>query len=168
MNVSRSYEKELEDIRIANKGRRLLPEQVVDYARKRKNSELHRCFEWEDSVAAERWRLEQAGSLIRAVIRVIPNPKGDPIRTRAYVSLPVDRVMNLGYRTIEDVMSEPESEAQMLSALRAEMEALQNRYQTLEELIPIFEAVISEIDEVKEKAATRSRRRKSTEDRPRA
>ena len=167
--MSRSYEKELEDIRIANKGRRLLPEQVVDYARKRKSSELHRCFEWEDSIAAERWRLEQAGSLIRAVIRIIPNPKGDPIRTRAYVSLPVDRVMNLGYRTIEDVMSEPESESQMLASLRAEMEALQNRYRTLEELVPIFEAFISDISD-KEKASAKPRggRRKSAEDRPRA
>jgi len=45
---------------------RLTPEEVVDEARD-PDSPLHRYFEWDDSAAAEAWRLNQARSMIRWV-----------------------------------------------------------------------------------------------------
>ena len=35
------------------------PEEVLEKA-KDKNSELHKCFEWDDTVAANKYRLQQA------------------------------------------------------------------------------------------------------------
>lgn len=47
-------------------GGRLTPEAVIEDARSPK-SPLHDQFEWDDSVAAQHWRTEQARQLIRSV-----------------------------------------------------------------------------------------------------
>ena len=44
---------------IASIGESATPQQIVDRARD-ENSELHKCFEWDDSIAAENWRKQQA------------------------------------------------------------------------------------------------------------
>ncbi len=79
-------------------------------------------------------------------IRVIPNPNGPQLFTRAYISLPTDRVQNLGYRTVEDVLNDSASEEEMLAALRAEMEALQNKYKMLRSTIPLFKDFMKELE----------------------
>jgi len=55
----------LEDLGSATDGC-LTPQQVVDHARNR-DSPLHSLFEWDDSVAAEAYRREQAGAMMRAI-----------------------------------------------------------------------------------------------------
>ena len=50
-------------------GDKLTPEQVVKAARKKK-SELHKCFEWNDKVASQLYRLEQARRIIRSIVEV--------------------------------------------------------------------------------------------------
>lgn len=48
---------------------------------------LHNRFTWNDSEAAERWRLHQAAALIRSVKVVIERPSDNqPISVRAFVS----------------------------------------------------------------------------------
>ncbi len=145
--MSFSYEDELEEIRLSNNGR-LLPEQVVEYARENVDSDLHRRFDWDDSEAAEKWRIVQARELIRVVIKMIPNPDkpdGPKLPIRTYISLPTDRVQNLGYRAVEDVLNDSTLEEEMLAALRAEVEALQNKYKMLRFTIPLFKDFMDRI-----------------------
>ena len=49
---------------------KLTASQVLEVARS-PDSPLHPCFEWDDSIAAEQWRLEQARELIRRVKIVV-------------------------------------------------------------------------------------------------
>jgi len=44
-------------------------ENVVKFARNR-NTELFKCFEWDNKKAAEKYRLEQAGVILRSIIFV--------------------------------------------------------------------------------------------------
>ena len=39
------------------------PSSILEYARN-ENSELHKCFEWDDTVAAEKYRLQQARNIV--------------------------------------------------------------------------------------------------------
>jgi len=55
--------KALEKLRKKNGGL-LLPEKVIDSARS-ENSPLHKEFEWDESAAAHKYRIEQAEHLIR-------------------------------------------------------------------------------------------------------
>lgn len=52
---------------------KLTPELIVDTARE-KNNPLHPLFDWDDSVAAEKWRLQQARTVLNNIeITVISN-----------------------------------------------------------------------------------------------
>ncbi len=59
---------ELEAIREANAGR-LMPDDVLQYAANPK-SPLNAAFTWDDSLAAEKYRLDEARNLIRNVLIV--------------------------------------------------------------------------------------------------
>lgn len=67
----------------------LSPERVLDYARPQ-DSALHGCFEWDDSAAAEGFRLVQAGALIRRIkIDVVVQSRNPTrVKLRAFVSQP--------------------------------------------------------------------------------
>ncbi|CAE6856779.1 hypothetical protein R75461_07754 [Paraburkholderia nemoris] len=62
---------------------------VVRDAR-RVRSPLHACFEWDDAVAGQQYRLEQARHLIRSV-RIVIQTKQATYRAPAYVSDPRTR-----------------------------------------------------------------------------
>ncbi len=67
---------ELERIRKAN-GDQLNPKQVVEVARP-SDAPLHAAFTWDDTGAAERWRLHEARHLIRSVRVLVVGSKTEP------------------------------------------------------------------------------------------
>lgn len=44
-------------------GNSITPEQIVDFA-KNPDSELHKCFEWNDTIAAQKYRIHQARTVM--------------------------------------------------------------------------------------------------------
>jgi hypothetical protein len=68
---------------LESRGGKLTPEQVLDAARP-DESPLHGFFEWDDSAAAEAYRIEQARELIRRV-RIEITYQETTIRTVQYV-----------------------------------------------------------------------------------
>jgi len=60
---------------------------VVDAARN-PDSPLHGYFEWDDSAAAEAYRLSQAETLIRR-FKIVVTVENVPVRCRRYASIPV-------------------------------------------------------------------------------
>lgn len=81
---------EIERLRKQTAEGEVLRQKIVEAARP-KNSPLHDAFEWDDTAAAEKYRLEQASYLIRAIDVYIDNSgQGAPVR--AIISVrPVDR-----------------------------------------------------------------------------
>lgn len=96
---------ELEKIRSADKQKRLRPESIVDYARKYKGSALHSKFLWDDSEAAELYRLKQAREIIKVAVTVI-TPENVPtvVTVSEYVSLSDSR--GEGYELTVDVLDD--------------------------------------------------------------
>jgi len=129
---------ELEQIRNDNDGQ-LLPEAIVEFARNR-NTALHGEFEWNNTKAAHQYRLEQARRVIRLNINVLPTAGGD-VTVPMYVSLKSDRHTGGGYRTLEDVMSDEDMRAQLLEQGLEEFQRVRRKYQTLQELTPVFTAI---------------------------
>ena len=71
--------------RIYDKCGELTKENLVEESRD-EQAALHACFEWNDAVAAEKYRIEQAGDMIRCLVTVEkPNDNKEPIVVRAYV-----------------------------------------------------------------------------------
>ena len=126
----------LEAIR-ARKGGQLDRRDVLADARKTR-SPLHQAFEWEDSVAAEQYRLMQAGHLLRAITVVFEDaPQSEPIRAFVHVSKGDD---DAAFTHISVALADADMKAQLLKQALAEIEGWRRRYAHLEELSIIFAA----------------------------
>lgn len=125
---------ELERIATENDGV-LFPAHVVEAARATE-SPLHDWFEWDDSEAAERYRLWQARKLIAVHVVVSEAPKVDPVR--AFVSLSTDRKGEGGYRVMADVQSDEAMRKVLLQDAIRDLELMQRKYRAIRELDRVF------------------------------
>jgi hypothetical protein len=127
----------LEAIRSANGGE-LHPQAVVETARP-PESLLHHYFEWNDRKAADAYRVDQARALIRS-IRVLD----DDDRSRpAFLSIRADA--GVAYRSIEDVLSNGDLRARLLTQAQRDLDAWTARYQELKEIVELIEPARQEL-----------------------
>ena len=116
------------------------PERVVEAARP-KTSPIHDQFEWDNSAAAEKYRLLQASELIRVSVEIIDcGGNRDPVMVRAFTSLTTERGVSGGYRATVQVLSNKQMREQMLEDAIAELQAFEKRYAILKELVEVFAA----------------------------
>lgn len=110
---------------------------VVDEARPF-DAPLHSAFEWDDTLAAEEYRQQQARQLVRAVVLVpeIERNETAPV-VRAFVSLhnPAgDTHQARHYKPTLEVMANPVEADEVKRRLRNELLKLRQRYVDLIEL----------------------------------
>jgi hypothetical protein len=134
MGKQKEYLEELNQIAAQNEGM-LRPADVVSFA-SNPSTVLHGCFTWDNTEAAEAWRLQQARQLIRVTVIVLP---GDhPLKSRAYVSLKEDRYNDQGYRAMVDVMSDGRLKEILLAEALIEAQTFMAKYESLKELSLVF------------------------------
>lgn len=116
--------------RIYNADGSLTPRAVVDDARP-EDSALHPHFEWDDSIAGEQYRLDQARHLIRSVkVEVRMAPEKKPVSVRAFHNVaPADEPRR--YMSLHALMDDPESAERVLTRARDEWRILRRKYADL-------------------------------------
>jgi len=124
----------------------ITPEIVLEDARK-SSSPLHDGFEWDDSVAAERFRLDQARYILRQIVIVLePATDGRPARTiRGFVNVEVEdgeKTLKV-YTTINHAMSDRELRRQVIARAYKELHQWSERYQKLSEFSAVRKAIRS-------------------------
>lgn len=116
-------------------GESATPAQIVDKARDAK-TELHKCFEWDDAVAAEKHRLDQARQVVRhLVIRETVREDKPPIR---FLFKPEN---GKGYQPTKLIVRNPDSYQSLLANALRDLEALRVKYHSLTELEAVFDAI---------------------------
>lgn len=128
---------ELERIKKAGNGL-LEPANVVDAARDER-SPIHDHFEWDDAVAAEAFRQDQARDLVRSLTIDVSRSNVEAKAVRAFVN--VDIGDQRGYVSTVTAMSSAELRLQVLARAFAELEAWRARHAELTELARIFSAM---------------------------
>ncbi len=108
------------------------PQQLVDASRE-ENAPLHSCFEWDNDVAAEQYRLVQARALMRNI--VVTYEPGKVVRVLANV---VTNVGRREYVSLEKVLADASMKESLLSSARRDMEAFIAKYEILEELADVI------------------------------
>lgn len=134
----------------------IVPETVLDWARRHTKSATHAAIDWDTDYNANIGLLHQVRRLIVLNVRI------EPQETAVY-SLSIDRQENGGYRQKEVVLETPRLRAILLRDALRELELLEQRFEELEELSIVWEAA----KEVARRAATRGRRRRRDEAEPR-
>jgi hypothetical protein len=107
-------------------------EAVVDAARD-PTSPLHSYFEWNDTVAAEQYRLHQARSLIRAVT-VIEYDDGEQIAHAAYLNIKIAESggTRQTYRSFNKVIVDPDQVRTAVRILQTNLEGVQRALREVE------------------------------------
>lgn len=113
----------------------LTPEVVVEAARS-PESPLHQGFEWDDSIAAAQYRLDQARYLLRMVV-IVEDKKQPPIR--AFVSIQNSDQKRV-YRDVGTVLSDAYLREQALEQALRDLDAFQRKYRDLSELAEVLQA----------------------------
>jgi hypothetical protein len=137
MNKKDAIKTELE--LISKKSGTLNPHDVVVFAKNPKTI-LHSCFTWDDTEAAQQWRLHQARMIIRVVVNVI-STEDDEKEYRMFVSLRADRQAGIGYRPLISILGDEELKVQMLEEAHEEMQLFKEKYKDLKELTEVFVAM---------------------------
>lgn len=122
------------------------PAALVDEARP-PTSALHSLFEWDDTIAGERWRVEQARAIIRGIrILVDPESNSDTRLSIGFVSVALvgDEGVTRGYVSATRALTDHELRAQVEKDVLSQLQGLQRRYRRVE----TFEQVWTAIDEI--------------------
>jgi hypothetical protein len=143
------YGQEIERIMEEKKGF-VSPELIVEYATKRRNP-LHDFFEWNDTLAAQEYRIKQAQYLLRS-ITITVSCDGTPIvPIKAFPNLKINysnAPSEQGYLPIKTVQETPEYLAILIDDAHKELIGWKQRYRQYRNLerfeckfSPVFEAV---------------------------
>lgn len=124
---------ELERICQKNNGN-LHAKDVVEESRP-ETAILHKCFEWDDAVAAERFREVQAGNIIRNITVVHDEVGKEPVEVRAFV------FVQKSYRPIQIVVNDQEKMSELLLSALRELIAFRTKYNVLTELSDVFDSI---------------------------
>lgn len=120
-------------------GDEVKPEQVLNKA-KDETCELHKCFDWDDSSAAEKYRLFQARNVINHLIVIKhetdDEEKKEPVQFR--VMLKNDSSRESGYKQTITMIKNEDEYKRMLEQAYRELHAFKEKYNCLSELAEIL------------------------------
>ena len=119
-------------------GEEATPRQVVERAMDQ-DSELHKCFDWDDSSAAEKYRIVQARSVMaNIVIRRTPEQKQrNAPEIRVFYKTETGR----GYKAAPIVFNRTDEYQSLLNRAISELKTFELKYKKLSELQEIFELI---------------------------
>lgn len=98
----------------------------------------HALFEWDDSVAAERYRLDQSRHIINALRVVYVNNEKEEVKVSAFVQTSPTGASTV-YENIHDALKDEGKREIVLNRIRGELDAFINRNRNIEELADILE-----------------------------
>lgn len=110
------------------------PQNVVDYAAEHPESELHKCFTWDDMKAANEWRKQEARQVMRLLVY-----KDDNEEETTKV-----RVLQRGteeYLPVKNIVRDRDEYSALLRRARLELKAFKERYKNIVELEEIFDLI---------------------------
>lgn len=129
--------------RLAEDHGHLTPELVVDAARPAE-SPLHDLFEWDDSVAGERWRREQARHLIIQCRVTVQTSDDQRVSVRRYTALPIneDPRQPHHYVPTEDALRTDRD--LVIAQAKTELDRLRRKYEALVDFDEVLRDVLDE------------------------
>lgn len=114
------------------------PKEILEKA-KDEGTELHKCFEWDDAVAAEKHRLQQARQIVSfLVIREESVPEDRPEIRMFYR---VDNSHTGGYKQTRMIIQQEDEYKKLLEQAWRELKVFKTKYACIKELQEIFELI---------------------------
>lgn len=129
--------------RLANEHGHLTPELVVDAARP-VDSPIHDLFEWDDSVAGERWRREQARHLIIQCRVTVQTSEDQRVTIRRYTALPINEDPHQPHRYVPTEDALRTDRDLVIQQAKTELDRLRRKYEALVDFDEVLRDVLHE------------------------
>lgn len=113
------------------------PQQIVDFA-KNPETELHKCFEWDDTKAAENWRKQQA-RYVCCSISIVTDETEQKQTAYRLIQHNTDKQ---SYQNVVVTVRNRDQYSELLQMAKKELNSFKERYRSIVEL----ESVIDEIE----------------------
>ena len=110
------------------------PQNIVDYAGEHPESELYKCFTWDDSKAANEWRKYEARQVVRLLVFEDEETK-EPTKIR------VLQKTSESYEPVKMIVRNKDEYKKLLERAYAELAAFRERYKSLVELEQLLELI---------------------------
>ena len=118
----------------------LKPKDIVDAARDEK-SPIHKCFEWDNDFAAEKYRVEQARYLLRVIVVEYEVPEQEePITLRVFENTINEDHESVYVRVVDAIKDTDQTKYIMMQAL-GDLKAFAHKYSNIEILLGLFSEI---------------------------
>lgn len=97
---------------------------VLEFAKENKNSELHKCFEWNDTVAGQKYRLIQASKILQDITIVINEVEET---TKAFVNIKTKEETRV-FKNIVSVIENDEEYNQLKEKAKRDFISYREKY----------------------------------------
>jgi hypothetical protein len=125
----------------------VLTPQIVLEAAMDEDSPLHRYFTWDDTTAAEKYRLQEAAKIIRSIEVVVVSKGGQETQHRAlYTTVQIGQDEPGVYVTAEDGLTDKQIRVALLRRAKREAEIFIHKYQQLQSLARIMKTMKEAIE----------------------
>lgn len=114
----------------------LSPQNVVDYAQEHPDSELYKCFTWDDTKAANEWRKQEARQVMRLLVFEDKETE-QPTKIRVLQNCADE------YVPVKLIVKNKDEYQKLLERAYAELQSFRERYKNIVELEQIFEIIDS-------------------------
>lgn len=117
-------------------GKEYTPHQILELARN-ENTELHKCFEWDDAIASELWRLHTARQICCSLSVVVETEERQLVPCR----LIQHDDSKEAYAPVVFTVRNEDEYSRLLKQANAELQAFKVRYKSIVELQEIIEDI---------------------------
>lgn len=126
---------------ITSIGDEVKPEQILKKAQNKK-TELHKCFNWNDADCAYRYRLQQAGEIVRQLIVITrPEPEENVQPTQFRLLMKNENTHDSGYKQVLTMVRDEDEYKKLLAQAMAELQTFKQKYSCLSELAEIISLI---------------------------
>lgn len=116
------------------------PEDLLEASRP-EDAPLHVCFEWDDTAAAEKYRIKQAGYIIRNITVKLVSVDDKPVTARAFVNVSSKPREKGTFVSIQTALEKENYRQNILRNALFELQTFQRKYAVYQELAGVFGAI---------------------------
>lgn len=117
---------ELETIELSGE---VTNEKVLQYAKDNKDSELYKCFEWDDKIAGEKYRLLKASQIITSISFIVEE---EPVKKqKIYYSIKSEREEARKFKNIRDILEDDDDYKALVNQAKNELDTCKQKYEDL-------------------------------------
>lgn len=126
-------------------GKQLSPAIIVEEAR-RATSALHQCFEWDDGLAAEKYRIVQARQVLHSIVKIEHEGRAMPmfVNIQPISTAPADDARR-AYVPMDVVLQDGRLTRLLMDQAIGDLRAYQTRYRVFEQLTSPVQSAIDVI-----------------------